>query len=675
MRSLCAACLLTWIDLVSTAKTHFRQAPQSLAPATGPIREGADADQEVAELTKEVNDLKQLVGTLVKSTDVHLEPGTADARACSHLSGSNRSRAAMAAQGWQLSVSDTEFQPQWMKAWMGGPGVGTLRFKLHGAGRLSMRVGNKFVSADPRNLVTVRLNGIDIASYAQWEEEVLCLQFSDGDQLEIAEVMSIIYLADVQIICQDPDAHAQKLSHLFAAGRPCRGGQSVRLRTRCNCNTGEQQWTEAVVQEIMSENRAIIKYPSIRPNASHTTTVAEISAPDVHWQVPGANEAEQLMSTAGLLNPGEHLAPRCAAFEAKQRGNVGVAMLATPEFQSMYAKQIQSITCYARSQGYDLHVLNGAEFPVCKQANWFFKKHCMVAKLLELQTPGYSMAVIDSDVIAFVFERGLEYWLQRGGDLQFYERGMGPEVAAGNYIAKNKPWVRNWLMGWTSFDSRMPKGYSSADNGAIHVHLVETLQLEGAERCAQQYAQLTSKVENLHPYFAFINCTKTLLGPPRHWQMESPGEVLTIWPRFNFFVDDGVYVDFNGSSALGPIMHHGIKSAEGVGKYKLDLNKCARTTPLINGDDFGERMLLLAKSYPEFYPSGPECRGRQCAEKCMPDLSCPPLENNEEPAPKRRQRQLILAGDDSSAVRASSGMAVETAKVRSLPADYAGSFS
>jgi len=673
MHTFCAAYLLTGIGLVSAAKTHFRQAPQSLAAATGPNRDGADAAQQVTELTKEVKDLKQLVGTLVKSTDAGVEPGTSDARACSQLSGSNHTRVTMAAQGWELSVSDTYFQPRWMQAWMGGPAVGTLRFKLHGAGRLSMRVGNAFTSEDPQNLVTVRLNGIDIASYAQGEEEVLCLQFSDGDQLEIEEVMSIILLADVQIVCQGPDAHAQKLSHLFAAGRPCRGGQGVRLRTRCNCKTGEQQWTEAVVQEIISETQAIIKYPSIRSNTTHTMTAAEINAPDVHWQVAGANEAEQLMSTADLLAPGERLAPRCAAFEAKQRGNVGVMMLATPDFKIKYAPQIQSVTCYGRSQGYDLHVLNGQEFPVCKQSNWFFRKHCMVAKLLELQTPGYALAVIDSDVMAFVFERGLEYWLQRGGDLQFYERGMGPEVAAGNYLVKNKPWVRDWLMGWTRFESRMPSGYSSADNGAIHVHLLETLQLEGAERCAQQYAQLTSLVGNLDPYFAFVNCTMNLLGPPRNWQMGSPADVLTIWPRFNFFVDDGVYVDFNGSSALGPTMHHGIKSAEGVGKYKLDLKKCVRTTPLINGDDFGERMLLLAKSYPEFYPSGPACRGRQCAEKCMPDLSCPPLENNEEPLPKRRL--LDLAGDDSSRVRASSGMAVETAKVRSLPADYLGSFA
>lgn len=295
----------------------------------------------------------------------------------------------------------------------------------------------------------------------------------------------------------------------------------------------------------------------------------------------------------------------------------------------------------------------------------------MVAQLLALQTPSYAMVVVDSDVVAFVFERGLDYWLQRGGDLQFYERALGPEVAAGNYIAKNKPWVRSWLMEWSKFENRVPPGYSSADNGAVHVHLLETLELEGAERCSQQYASLTASVDDLNPYFAFINCAKTLLGPPRSWQMGSPADVLTIWPRFNFFVDDGVYVDFNGSSAIGPTMHHGIKNPNGVSKFKLDLKRCARTAPLINGDDFGERMLLMAKSYPEFYPAGPKCRGSQCAEKCMPDLSCQPLQNNEEPVPKRQQRQQLF----KPSVTASSGIAVATAEVRRLSADHAGSFA
>merc|ERR1712178_262505 len=98
-------------------------------------------------------------------------------------------------------------------------------------------------------------------------------------------------------------------------------------------------------------------------------------------------------------------------------------------------------------------------------------------------------------------ERGLEQWALSGGDLQLYERVTALEIAAGNYIAKNTPWARKWLMDWALRYDKIPKGYSSADNGAVHLHLLDTLELKHRQSCQKKYDKLVAPVTNLGPYF------------------------------------------------------------------------------------------------------------------------------------------------------------------------------
>eukprot|EP00439_Symbiodinium_sp_Y106_P083430 s585_g23.t1 len=218
--------------------------------------------------------------------------------------------------------------------------------------------------------------------------------------------------------------------------------------------------------------------------------------------------------------------PALLAFTQKSKA---VGTLALPR----YANQIQSVRCYARAQGYDLWLLSGGEFTTCAelwkaQNGYFFLKHCAAASLLQAQEPGYSLAVLDSDVVAAALDRSLDRWMQSRADLQFYERITGEEVMAGawaatfesNYIAKNRPWVRAFLRQWASMKDRQPPGFSSADNGALHVVLVETLELSGASRVRELYAGLEAKVDNLQPYWSFVEASMRVLGPPRMWRME-----------------------------------------------------------------------------------------------------------------------------------------------------------
>eukprot|EP00435_Cladocopium_sp_Y103_P049354 s1856_g14.t2 len=286
------------------------------------------------------------------------------------------------------------------------------------------------------------------------------------------------------------------------------------------------------------------------------------------------------------------------------------------------------------------------------RSDFFYLKHCAVAELLETRPERYTAVVLDADVVAVVLDRGLERWLHGPGELQFYQRIAGPEIMAGNYLARNVPWVREFLRHWALLRSRKPPGFSSADNGALHVALVNILDLEGAEHVSTLYSNLTALVDNLDPYWNFVRAAEKVLGPPRAWNLAntafgqktctwSDSCVLTIWPRMNFFVDDGVYLGQKANGLIGPVMHHGIKNAHDVEHhYYQNVWSCTIDggSSLVDESSLGHQAWQIAAGYPELYPQGLGCAGPQCAEACVSNFTCFPLDDGDEPLMRKRQR-------------------------------------
>ncbi|CAJ1339072.1 unnamed protein product [Effrenium voratum] len=333
---------------------------------------------------------------------------------------------------------------------------------------------------------------------------------------------------------------------------------------------------------------------------------------------------------------------------------VGLVIMADELFQKRYAPQIQSVRCYVQQQGYDLWLLNGMMFPRCVafHSDFFYLKHCAVAEFLETQKEGYSAVVLDADVVAVALDRPLDFWLSSKSDLQFYERIAGPEVMAGNYIARNVPWVREFLRHWALLRSRKPPGFSSADNGALHVMLINALELDGAAQVTELYTNLTATVNDLAPYWSFVRAAQKVLGPPRTWSLTSTAFgrrhgclwrscELAVWPRMSFFVDDGVYLEQKASGLVGPIMHHGIKDAKTVEPhYFQSVWSCMINAPeaLVDASSMGQVAWRVAVGYPELYPQGSGCIGPQCAEACVSNFTCSPLGDFDEPLMRQWQR-------------------------------------
>ena len=80
---------------------------------------------------------------------------------------------------------------------------------------------------------------------------------------------------------------------------------------------------------------------------------------------------------------------------------------------------------------------------------------------------------MDSDVIGHDFEGDWDWNQEENHDLIFYERWFNGEIVAGGYGVKNTPKALEFLNTWADLESFQPKGFSSADNGAIHVALMK----------------------------------------------------------------------------------------------------------------------------------------------------------------------------------------------------------
>lgn len=192
--------------------------------------------------------------------------------------------------------------------------------------------------------------------------------------------------------------------------------------------------------------------------------------------------------------------------------------IADKSFQQRYDPIFNKMSTYASKYGYEWRVIGdtGTE-PECEERFqvYFFRKHCIVAKWMQRETkPGDRVLVFDADVVPYRTHTALEHWLHLSSedDLVFYDRTWNDEVMAGNYLVKNTKQGQNFLMGWAAWEDEAPSGFSSADNGAIHIHLLQVLGLHTFDKCRKKYKNLTALVTDLgegahlcHVFFFALN--------------------------------------------------------------------------------------------------------------------------------------------------------------------------
>ena len=121
--------------------------------------------------------------------------------------------------------------------------------------------------------------------------------------------------------------------------------------------------------------------------------------------------------------------------------------------------------------------------------------------------------VFDADTLAGSPEFGLDKWIVgQKADIAHYERCTTYEITAGNYLARNTPAAIQYLREWAAFEFKRPSGYSSADNGALHLHILQALNWAGADECGRLYSGLQDHGQNMDAYFKFTVCARSRLG-------------------------------------------------------------------------------------------------------------------------------------------------------------------
>ena len=237
-------------------------------------------------------------------------------------------------------------------------------------------------------------------------------------------------------------------------------------------------------------------------------------------------------------------------------------------FRARYAPIFKAMSSYASQHGYKWLVLGDAgSEPMCEQkyADFFFRKHCIVSKWMQRHAmTGDRIFVFDSDVVPYRTSVPLTHWLKNDKDLIFYDRAMNTEVAAGNYAVRNTAATRDFLTRWADYEAERPPGFSSADNGAVHLHLVRTMGLEHptSGACAQMYYNLTALVTNLDPYFEYVGCTRQLVKAGVHLSEDRALSIRIMAKQTAWVVDhhhELYEIDGLITGGVGPVFHHGVK--------------------------------------------------------------------------------------------------------------------
>lgn len=250
------------------------------------------------------------------------------------------------------------------------------------------------------------------------------------------------------------------------------------------------------------------------------------------------------------------------------RQNKHIVSVSDSTFQKKYKAQMETVECYAEKHDISFHYLNVENIKNCSNIRgFFFKKHCRVSHFLETVPDDDIVFVFDGDVIVKSDDLNMKLSIHEfQNDIVFYQRCWSKEIAAGNYIVKNSPQVRQFLHQWSMWFSRQPSGFSSADNGAIHLQILKSLYGTSSGKylkCLEMYNNLASSVNNLTSYWNFVACARKSI--PFNTSISRIGglKISLLHPKHSWIHDNvcnKIYVD------KSPFIH-GIKKEYDIKKH------------------------------------------------------------------------------------------------------------
>ncbi|CAJ0961283.1 unnamed protein product, partial [Mesorhabditis belari] len=198
-----------------------------------------------------------------------------------------------------------------------------------------------------------------------------------------------------------------------------------------------------------------------------------------------------------------------------------------------YSNALGSMKCYAQKQGYHFKVIEDAEYPMCQQKDFMFRRHCVVLQFL----PNYDYIVfLDGDMAVVNPKRRFEEYIDPTADITFYERIDNWEFAAGSYLAKNCEWTKEFLKLFADYEQQIPKSFHGTDNGALHIFIAELMYPdlhEDLKTCWSVYRQS----KNYDTLFTYEACVRNVMGFRRKIENIKIMEKGTSWVRDIWLTD------------------------------------------------------------------------------------------------------------------------------------------
>ena len=110
-----------------------------------------------------------------------------------------------------------------------------------------------------------------------------------------------------------------------------------------------------------------------------------------------------------------------------------IVIFADENFTFKNHLQIDTIKCYAYINGLQFHFFGFNKTPKCTHDNVLYRRHCLLAEIMENWRENDFVYAIDSDVI---YHGNASEWYdpEENIDLVFYERFWTGEVTAGKSV-------------------------------------------------------------------------------------------------------------------------------------------------------------------------------------------------------------------------------------------------
>ncbi|XP_057293330.1 uncharacterized protein LOC130621961 [Hydractinia symbiolongicarpus] len=236
-------------------------------------------------------------------------------------------------------------------------------------------------------------------------------------------------------------------------------------------------------------------------------------------------------------------------------GRVAIVSLVDNKGLSIFEQSISNLRCYAKSRGYDFFLLIHEDFDkdlTCGIYNdLMFRRHCILATQI---LPKYDwLLMLDADNVVVNPFRCVEEYIDSSYDVIHLERFYNGEIQAGNYLIRNSEFSKSYLLKWASYHSAHNNLPRNKDNGALHVHLLKTLNksnnmslldCENFWSWAIEYTDFISCVQkalNGHRTFKQIKIYRRGHGPVRDASLTN-----SLWCEQDFIFHGLKDIYFNG---------------------------------------------------------------------------------------------------------------------------------